>query len=150
MYTPSHPSSLGWSANDNSPPLKSRGEAVSSTTVVTKEFQKMNAFSTDGPTSLKSAFPNPILGPWLGQVTENPMKVGRKPPPMIQSASILMKTPMGINNKGHTVWWEEIELCVVSKGRKPNPLPLSGRDLCVLAICQPEPGQKRVIINQVI
>ena len=60
---------------------------------------------------------------WLGQVSENSRKVEEKSLPMTQSTHIAMKTPKGINNKGQTVWWEEVELCEVSKGRNTYPCP---------------------------
>jgi len=58
-------------------------------------------------------------------VSEIPKKMEEKSPPMTLSTSILMKTPKVINNRGQSMWWEDVELWVVSKGRKPYPPPPS-------------------------
>ena len=56
----------------------------------------------------------------------------KKSPPKTHSVSILLKAPKGVNNKGRTVWWEEVELWVTSKGREPYPLPPQKLEECVL------------------
>ena len=56
----------------------------------------------------------------------------KKPPPNTQSVSILLKAPKGVNNKGWSVWWEEVEVWVTCKGGKPYPLPPQKFEECVL------------------
>ena len=79
-----------------------------------------------------SSRPSAQLGDWIFPVTHNRRPQGEGRPPTIQSPSIQMTAVNGINNAGKTVWWEEVLLQVVEKGRKPYTLPTPPDDACVL------------------
>ena len=92
---------------------------------------KVTTFSAPSVTRGRSARPHPTLANFLNRLPDEEVSKGLeqmgktmpRTPPITQSASILMTAPRGINSKGRSVWWEEIELWVTRKGMEPFLLP---------------------------
>ena len=79
-----------------------------------------------------SGRPSAKLMDWVHPVTHNQRPSGEVQPPTIRSPSIQMIAVNGINSAGRNVWWEEVLLQVVEKGKKPYTLPAPPDDACVL------------------
>ena len=60
---------------------------------------------------------------WVNPVRHNRQTAGEGQPPTIHSPSIQIIAVNGIDSAGKNVWWEEVLLQVVEKGKKPYPLP---------------------------
>ena len=81
---------------------------------------------------MRSSRPFASLMDCVHPVTQQQRPLGEAQPPTIQSPSIQMIAVNGINSAGRNVWWEEVRLQVVEKGRKPYPLPTLPGEACVL------------------
>ena len=114
---------------------------------------KVTTFSASNPTRGGSARPHQVLGAWIDSLPDEEVSKGfrrmtkttKKPLPTTHSASILMKAPKGVNNMGQNVWWEEVELWVICKGRELHLLsPPRADGICLGPISRPGSSKTRV------
>ena len=80
---------------------------------------------------LCSGKPLPQLSDWISS-THDTRPSGEVQPPNLSPPSTQMIAPNGINSRGRMVWWEEVQLQVVGRGKKPYPLPTPPSEACVL------------------
>ena len=101
---------------------------------------KVTTLSNPNHTNSGPTRPHLVVGSFLEKLSARELRKGfrrmnkppkEKPPPNTQSVSILMKAPKGVNSKGRSVWWEEVELWVTCKGREAYLLPpRKWKDVC--------------------